>query len=70
VGVTAAGADWFEIDAPRPDRYPVAINFTSTWAVADGDACVERGPDGSTVVVARAPGTVRVESRLGFGSDC
>ena len=33
----------FEVQAQRPGRYPVAINFTSTWTVTDGDACVERG---------------------------
>jgi hypothetical protein len=70
LGVSAAGADWFEVEAPLPGEYPVAINFTSTWTVDGGDACVERAGDGSTVVVAREPGTVRVSSRLGFGSGC
>ncbi len=70
LGVTATGPDWFEIEAPRPGSYPVALNFTSTWTVTDGDACVERGPDDSTVVAAHAPGTIRVQSQLGFGSGC
>ena len=70
LGVTAIGPDWFEVDAPRPDSYPVAINFTSTWTVTSGDACVERADDGTTVVAASEPGIVRVESRLGFGSGC
>src|SRR5205085_775107 len=51
IGVSGAGADWFEVEAPRPGRYPVALNFTSTWTVTSGDACVERAADGTTVVV-------------------
>jgi hypothetical protein len=70
LGVSAMGANWFEVDAPRPGSYPVAINYTWTWSVTEGDACVERADDDSTVVVAREPGTVRVVSRLGFGSGC
>ncbi len=69
MSVDATPSD-FEVQAQRPGRYPVAINFTSTWTVTEGDACVERGDDDSTVVVAREPGTIRVSSRLGFGSGC
>ena len=70
LGVSAIGADWFEVDAPRAGSYPVALNFTSTWTVTEGDGCVERGPSDSTVVQAKAPGTIRVESKLGLGSGC
>jgi hypothetical protein len=70
LGVSAAGADWFEVDAPRAGTYPVALNFTSTWTVTNGDACVEPASDGTTTVKADAPGKIRVESKLGFGSGC
>jgi hypothetical protein len=67
---SAIGPDSFEVSVPRPGDYAVRINFTSTWAVTDGDACVSRGTDGDTVVRARDAGTIRVESKLGFGSGC
>lgn len=70
LGVTEIGPDWFEVDAPRAGSYPVALNFTSTWTVAQGDGCVARGPNDSTLVRAKTPGTIRVESKLGFGSGC
>jgi hypothetical protein len=70
LGVSALGSHWFEIDAPRAGSYPAALNFTRTWTVTEGSGCVERGPDGQTVVRAKAPGTIRVESKLGFGSGC
>jgi hypothetical protein len=70
LGVTATGPDWFELEAARPGSHPVALNFTSTWTVTEGDACVERGPGDSTVVEVNASGTVRVQSKLGFGSGC
>ncbi len=70
LGVTAVGPDWFAVEAPRPGHYLVALNFTSTWTVTEGDACVERADDDSTMVEVAAPGSVRVESKLGFGSGC
>ncbi len=70
LGVSATGADWFEVDAPRAGTYRVAINFTSTWAAVAGDACIERGSDGTTSVITQAAGTIRVESRLGLESGC
>jgi hypothetical protein len=70
LGVLRAGPDWFELEAPRAGRYPVAMNYTSTWTVSAGDGCVRRGPDDSTVVEADGPGLIRVRSELGFGSGC
>jgi hypothetical protein len=55
---------------PRPGNYPVRINFTSTWTVTEGDACVSRSSNGETVVEAREAGTIHVQSKLGFGSGC
>jgi hypothetical protein len=70
LGVDFMNSRYFELPAPRPGRYPVAFNYTSTWTVEAGDACVERADDGSTIVVAKQPGRIRVSSELGFGSGC
>jgi hypothetical protein len=67
---SAIGPDWFEVGVPGPGSYPTTNNYTSTWAVTEGDACVSRGPNGETVVRAQAPGTIRVQSKLGVGSGC
>jgi hypothetical protein len=69
VGVAAGGSDWFELVAERAGPHPVGIEFTRWWRVVEGDACVEEGADGSTVVEARAPGRIRVEARLD-GDSC
>ena len=68
VGASAVGPDWFEVDARQPGEHPVGIEFTRWWRVVEGDACVEEGEDGETVVEARAPGRIRVEARLSGGS--
>ena len=64
----AVGPDWFEVDAREPGEHPVGIEFTRWWRVVEGDACVEEGEDGETVVDAIAPGRIRVEARLSGGS--
>jgi hypothetical protein len=64
------GPDWFAVSVPRPGKYPVRINFSPTWTVTEGDACVSRGENGNAAVQAKSAGTIRVESKLGFGSGC
>ena len=56
LGVDGRRGRLFEVDAPQPGPVSVVINFTSTWTVTAGDACVERADDGTTVVVVREPG--------------
>jgi hypothetical protein len=68
VGAAAVGPDSFEVDARQPGEHPVGIEFTRWWRVVEGDACVEEGEDGETVVEVRAPGRIRVEARLSGGS--
>jgi hypothetical protein len=69
LGVSALGADWFEVEAQRAGPIDVAINYTPYWRVVSGDACVSEGESGWTTVDARAPGTIRVEARI-LGDSC
>lgn len=69
LGVTALGADSFELDPHRAGSYPVSIRYSGSWAVTVGDACIAEAPGGSIVVRAAAPGPIRVEARL-RGDPC
>jgi hypothetical protein len=56
----------FTLSARDPGRFLVRLRYTRYWAVAAGDACVERDGDWTAVAV-RQPGTVRVDA--GFSLD-
>ena len=61
--------DGFAIAARRRGDVLVRVRHTRWWAVTGGRACVARGPDGMTRVRVLAPGSVRVQARLG-GRAC
>jgi len=60
------GADYFALRAPRAGTFEVRVRFSPYWQLADGHGCVERGPEGWTLVRARAPGTLRVGTDFSF----
>jgi len=61
--------DGFAIQATRRGDALVRVRYTRWWSVASGRACLARGPSGMTRVRVLAPGTVRVQARLG-GPAC
>jgi hypothetical protein len=60
--VTRIAPQSFTLRVPRPGVTLVRIRFTPYWRVRSGRACVQRGPDGWTLVQALAPGPVRVDA--------
>src|SRR5581483_8531322 len=58
--LTRLGSDSFALRAPRAASFLVRVRFTPYWALRSGHGCVRRGPEGWTVVQARAPGALRV----------
>jgi hypothetical protein len=51
----------FELDAPAAGEFDVAVRWSPYYRVTEGDACV-READEWTAVMARAPGSIRVEA--------
>jgi hypothetical protein len=62
--LTALGNDAFTLQASSPGAFLVRVHFTSYWAVARGQGCVARAPDGWTSVRVRSPGTVVVSAHF------
>ncbi len=54
------GQDSFSLRTPSAGTFLVRVRFTPYWALIEGHGCVQRGPEGWTLVRARAPGTLRV----------
>ena len=65
--LTELGHDTFALHADRPGRFLVRIHFTRYWTLTAGDACVERGPEGFTDVIARRAGEIRVAASFSLG---
>jgi hypothetical protein len=65
--LTAIGADWFDLRAPRAGRFLLRIHFSPYWNVTRGaGVCLyERGP--WTLVEAARPGSFHVETALSAG---
>jgi hypothetical protein len=65
--LTAIGADWFDLRAPRPGRFLLRIHFSPYWNVTrGGGVCLyDRGP--WTLVEAARPGSLHVETGLSPG---
>jgi hypothetical protein len=61
--MASLGPTSFELTAERPGDYLVRVRYTRYWAVASGDACIERDGDW-TVVRARSASVIRVEARF------
>jgi len=66
--VEDVGVDSFELSARAPGVYPLRVRHTGLWSVVEGSACV-REAGGSTEVLVREPGTVRVQAKL-TGDAC
>ena len=62
------GTDGFAVTARRRGDVLVRVRHTRWWSVTGGRACVARGADGMTRLRVFAPGTVRVQARLGGGA--
>lgn len=58
--LTAVGADYFTLTAPRAGSYEVRLRYTPYWALQQGRGCVRSAPGGWTVVEAQAAGTIHV----------
>lgn len=65
--LTELGHDTFALHARRAGRFLVRIHFTRYWTFTAGDACIERGPEGFTEVIARQAGDIRVAARFSLG---
>jgi hypothetical protein len=65
--LTALHDQGFTLQATHPGVVLVRVHFTPYWAVTRGTACVARGPEGFTRVVARRAGTVRVVVSFALG---
>jgi hypothetical protein len=65
--LTELGHDTFTLQADRPGRFLVRVHFTRYWTLTAGAACVERGPEGFTDVIARRAGEIRVAARFSLG---
>ncbi len=65
--LTAIGADWFDLRAPRAGRFLLRIHFSPYWNVTrGGGVCLyERGP--WTLVELARPGSFHVETDLSTG---
>jgi hypothetical protein len=62
--LVGAGTSSFQLAVRQPGRVRVRETYTPYWTVVRGSGCVERGPGGLTEVVARRPGSLRVEARM------
>jgi hypothetical protein len=62
--LTGAGTDSFELAVREPGVIRMRATYTPYWTVTRGEGCVRRARDGLTEVVARDPGTLRVEAKL------
>jgi hypothetical protein len=58
------GPGSFTLDAARPGPVTVRVRHTPYWTITRGEGCVERGPDGWTVVRAARPGRITVGARF------
>jgi hypothetical protein len=58
-GVESVGPDRVAVEIPRSGSLTLPVNWMRYWE-AHGDACVEEGAEGETVLEARAPGTVEL----------
>ena len=65
--LTELGHDTFALHAEHPGRFLVRVHFTRYWTLTAGDACVERGPEGFTDVIAREAGDIRVAALFSLG---
>jgi hypothetical protein len=54
--LTALGHDRVEGEVSAAGTYRLAVRWTPTWRVEEGNVCVREGPDGMTQVVARGAG--------------
>jgi hypothetical protein len=65
--LSAIGADWFDLRAPRAGRFLLRIHFSPYWTVTRGEGvCLrERGP--WTLVEPSHPGSFHVETNLSPG---
>jgi hypothetical protein len=64
--LTAVGADWFELRAPRAGSFLLRIHFNSYWTVNGAPACLKaRGS--WTLVEASRPGSIHVDTDLSPG---
>ena len=59
----AVGPNWFMVDVKKSSTV-VRYRYTPYWVTTN--ACVERGPDGWTRVLADEPGVVMVQARFGL----
>jgi hypothetical protein len=62
--VRRIGPTSFTLQASRTGPVLVRVRWTPYWKVTRGDACVERAPDGWTMVRAREAGRIRVATRF------
>jgi hypothetical protein len=68
-GIASLGPDRVTVEAARSGPLTLPVNWTRYWGVASGDACVEEGADGETVLEAGGPGTVELGVSAG-GDRC
>jgi hypothetical protein len=66
--VTALGHDSFALRALSAGSFLVRVRFSRYLAVASGRACVRAAPGGWTGVIAKAPGTLRVQARFSLAA--
>jgi hypothetical protein len=68
-GPIVLSSDGFALRARRAGTALVRVHSSRWWRVTAGQACVQRGPGGMTLLRVFVPGTVRVRARL-TGSSC
>jgi hypothetical protein len=62
--VRRLGPSSFTLEARRRGSHLVRVRWTPYWQLVGGRGCVERGPDGWTVVEAERAGVIRVAARF------
>lgn len=61
------GNSSFTVVASRPGTVLVRVRFTPYWKLVRGQGCVQRSPDGMTVLRLRSPGRARVSASFAPG---